>query len=189
MENIYIIHNGELYHHGVKGQKWGVRRYQNKDGTLTSLGKRRDAKKEKPYKQDLGDGTYAVWPSKKAFEKAEAKRLSKLSKEQYDAEKQSVIRSGNKSTVHQWKSRLSTQELREAVDRIDLERRLSSVDKKTVDSGQQRVTSAIKTIGSVAGLLGLAVGTYGTVAKINNTFNPNIRLPEINGTYYKKQNS
>ena len=31
----------ELYHHGVKGQKWGIRRYQNADGTLTSAGKAR----------------------------------------------------------------------------------------------------------------------------------------------------
>lgn len=31
----------ELYHHGIKGQKWGVRRYQNKDGTYTSAGKKR----------------------------------------------------------------------------------------------------------------------------------------------------
>lgn len=31
----------ELYHHGILGQKWGVRRYQNKDGSLTSEGKRR----------------------------------------------------------------------------------------------------------------------------------------------------
>lgn len=29
----------ELYHHGVKGQKWGVRRYQNEDGSLTPAGK------------------------------------------------------------------------------------------------------------------------------------------------------
>ena len=32
----------ELYHYGVKGMKWGIRRYQNEDGSLTSLGKKRD---------------------------------------------------------------------------------------------------------------------------------------------------
>lgn len=31
----------ELYHHGILGQKWGVRRYQNKDGTYTEVGKKR----------------------------------------------------------------------------------------------------------------------------------------------------
>lgn len=30
-----------LYHHGVKGQKWGIRRYQNPDGTWTNAGKKR----------------------------------------------------------------------------------------------------------------------------------------------------
>ncbi len=33
--------NGELYHHGIQGQKWGVRRYQNEDGSYTDAGRRR----------------------------------------------------------------------------------------------------------------------------------------------------
>ncbi len=42
--------NNELYHHGIKGQKWGVRRYQNKDGSLTPKGKKHYSNKE--IKQD-----------------------------------------------------------------------------------------------------------------------------------------
>lgn len=30
-----------LMHHGIKGQKWGLRRYQNEDGSLTAAGKKR----------------------------------------------------------------------------------------------------------------------------------------------------
>ena len=47
--------NNDLQHHGIKGQKWGVRRFQNKDGDLTPAGRKRydstSPKKQTPKKQ------------------------------------------------------------------------------------------------------------------------------------------
>lgn len=55
MEVRRINPQNELYHHGIKGQRWGVRRYQNPDGSLTSAGKRRlyrqNSKDIKAYKK------------------------------------------------------------------------------------------------------------------------------------------
>lgn len=45
--------NNYLAHHGVKGMKWGVRRYENEDGTLTPAGKRRYAKLQRKWEKNV----------------------------------------------------------------------------------------------------------------------------------------
>ena len=67
-------HSSELYHYGVRGMKWGVRRYQNKDGSLTPAGQKRYAKEE--YKNN-----------------------KKIAKEKYRAAKESADRQYEADTV------------------------------------------------------------------------------------------
>ena len=50
----YFYSDEELAHHGILGQKWGVRRYQNADGSLTPKGKKRAIKNDKSKKNKIG---------------------------------------------------------------------------------------------------------------------------------------
>lgn len=51
-EHSAIYYGGYLQHYGIKGMKWGVRRYQNKDGSLTAEGKARERKKTSGWSKD-----------------------------------------------------------------------------------------------------------------------------------------
>ena len=73
----YIIYNGELYHWGIKGMKWGVRRYQNKDGSLTPAGKKRYS--DDPSIQALKSDTLAAKKNMKSAEKTYNQAMNKVS--------------------------------------------------------------------------------------------------------------
>ena len=46
------MENNTLSHWGIKGMRWGIRRYQNKDGTFTAAGRRRYAKEMEKLKAE-----------------------------------------------------------------------------------------------------------------------------------------
>lgn len=75
MSNYILTSNGELYHFGIKGMKWGVRRYQNKNGSLTPAGKKRysDNPEIKTLKSDMETSKVAMKEAEKAYSKASNK--------------------------------------------------------------------------------------------------------------------
>lgn len=135
--------NDFLCHHGVKDQKWGTRRYQNKDGSLTPLGRihwgigpERKAAIKKKF-------TLAKDNVKKLALKAKTKheenlKLRKEKQEQSIANKKAkLISKGDPAEIHKNRALFSDAELDQAMNRIKKLQELKSMDPKQKEAVQK----------------------------------------------------
>ena len=116
----------ELYHWGIKGMKWGVRRYQNKDGTLTPAGKKRHSESLTPKNiknvKTISDSTSNILSS--------AQKVNSMNKKTYDVDLSSM----------------SDKELRDQINRMIAEKQYKNLmaDAENINRGKETVDTVLE---------------------------------------------
>lgn len=133
--------NNELMHHGTKGMHWGIRRYQNKDGSLTPAGEKRYASQKARYEAEKAKYTEKRRTLANKMEtKAKKNEIKDLKKEA--AEEKQKYKSEKKSVKD-----MSNEELQAAINRIQLERRYSELTAKQTSRGKKFVMDVLEASG------------------------------------------
>lgn len=188
----------ELYHFGIKGMRWGVRRFQNSDGSLTSAGKRRYGAESQyeeqrrindrmlgvarpKFKNRLVDfnnsvTTSMIGPGKsdravndRMMEKIRpgfTKKNALLDFNKKASSQENVHDDYKKAHDRKDVKTMSDAELREVLNRLDMEKRYKSMNPNTLDTGKKYADKVIKAAATVASVTGTALAIYNNLEKL-----------------------
>lgn len=171
------MYNDTIKHFGVRGQKWGIRRYQNKDGSLTPEGRDRYNKSS----DDSEKNNNSSGDSKKnsrfanAFtqnikagkDKSPISAAEKIVKESERAIDNSVKLSNAISKARQKdgmnSKQISNDELRAAIERMRLEEAYNELSARRINKGKNSITDMLSMAGNIVAIAGSIVGIASTI--------------------------
>ncbi len=164
----------ELYHHGIKGQRWGFRRFQTKDGALTKAGQKRYNKEIDKLKAEKKELRNKERTKKKLAKLNDLKKdVDKLEKDVKDEEtleqkRERLLKSTDAKELYENRNLLTTSELSERINRIDTEARLQSkiVEEKKksgMDYVNDKMRNTANTINNASNLYKSIDNAYSSV--------------------------
>lgn len=176
--------SNELYHYGIKGMKWGVRR------TPEQLGKpqrtKEQLKRDKKRDKALSAKKKADEKKKKVEKKEAAKKArfeKRQAKERYLSPKEKAEIMKSPRAVFRNRDKFTNEELKQALDRFKLEADIAKITDDQRRRGKQMVEDIVKVAET-------SVKGYNLYANIYNTINkPEKPLPTIETDTKKKKKS
>lgn len=126
----YTPSSDELYHYGVLGQRWGRRRYQYADGSLTPEGRKH-----------YGVAAPIIEAHNKRVNRNELKKSAKAAAKDNDAED---AKQRSSSTRTKKVSQMTDEELRERISRLTLEKNMLSLERDVSSLQPQQISAGQK---------------------------------------------
>lgn len=160
-------------HHGIKGMKWGIRRFQPyRQGMKVAGGKVVGAaKKVKQRFKDIGDARQKKKAAKAKAEAVKKAQATRKANTNFEAEKKKAIESGSAEDLAKFKGKLTNEEYAKAFLRLQNEKKMSDMvaaNQKTVWDTIDKGMSIVQKVGGYANTIATAKENF---SKLDKAFN------------------
>lgn len=171
METIFIPHSDYLAHHGIKNQKWGQRRFQNYDGSLTSEGRKRYGIGESNQsRRERKQAEKAKAKAAKVRAKASGKKKAEAQKLQDQKQKRMEYLRDHPEKIYKYRKELTQDDVTEIMQKVKFDRSLQDIRKEEISRGMKKIDQIRNNTQTILNAYQTGKNVYNTIAEVHNAF-------------------